>query len=109
MQGSGSDGSSDPGGQAAAQPARQSKTQPRHITDGGVHEHTRSPRFDGDGIVDRSIAQGEQGPAPPSKAVKGRPPKVIWRFAPDDRSRQQRLVRLLFEQDTEQEQVQGGD
>jgi hypothetical protein len=62
----------------------------------------------GDGIVYRSIAQGKQGPTPPSEAVTGRPLKVIWQFAPDDRSRQQRLLRLLFEQDTEQEQVQGG-
>jgi hypothetical protein len=47
----------------------------------------------------------EQGPAPSSKAVTGVPPVVNWRFAPDDRSRLQRLLRLLFEQDTEQKQA----
>jgi len=109
MQGSGSDASSDPGGHAAAQPAKRWNAQTRHVTDGGVHQHARSPGFDGDGIVDRSTAQGEQGPARPSKAVTGRPPKVIWRFAPDDRSRLHRLVRFLFERDTEQERVEGED
>jgi hypothetical protein len=33
---------------------------------------------------------------------------VIWRFAPDDRFRLQRLLRLLFEPDTELEQFEGG-
>jgi hypothetical protein len=65
------------------------------------------PRFACDGIVDESIAQSEQGPAPPSEPVIGRPPKVIWRFAPDDRPRLQRFLRFLFEQVTE-EQIQGG-
>ncbi len=47
----------------------------------------------------------EQGPTPSSKAVTGVPPLVTWRFVPDDRSRLQRLLRLLFEQDTEQKQT----
>ena len=52
----------------------------------------------------------EQDPVPPSKAVTGRPPTVTWRFAPYDRARLQRLLRLLFEEGTEQEQaVIGGD
>jgi hypothetical protein len=109
MQGSGSDASSDPGGHATAQPARRSKIHRRHVTDDGVHQHARSPRFDGAGIVCTPIAQGEQDPAPPSEAATGSPLKVIWRFVPDDRSRLQRLVRLLFEQDTEHEQVESGD
>jgi hypothetical protein len=44
----------------------------------------------------------QQGSALSSKAVTGVPPMVTWRFSPDDRSRLQRLLRLLFEQDTEQ-------
>ena len=44
----------------------------------------------------------EQGLAPSSKAVTGVPPSVTWRFVPNDRSRLQRLLRLLFEQDTEE-------
>lgn len=47
----------------------------------------------------------EQAPALSSKAVTGMPPVVTWRFAPHDRSRLQRLLRLLFEQDTEQKQA----
>jgi hypothetical protein len=45
-----------------------------------------------------------QSPTPPSEAPTGRPPKVIWRFAPEDQIRLQRLLWLLFERDPEQEQ-----
>ena len=45
-----------------------------------------------------------QSPTPPSEAPTGRPPKVIWRFAPEDQVRLQRLLWLLFERDPEQEQ-----
>jgi hypothetical protein len=38
--------------------------------------------------------------------MTGRPPKVIWRFVSEDRSGLQRLLRFLFEQDTEQEEVE---
>lgn len=65
-----------------------------------------SPYADMDGIrsgVRRVCAK--QDPAAPPRAVTGRPPEVIWRFAPDDRSRLQRLLRLLFEQDTGQKQA----
>jgi hypothetical protein len=41
----------------------------------------------------------EHGHATPSMVVTGRPPKVTWRFAPDDEFRRQRLLRLLFDQD----------
>lgn len=47
----------------------------------------------------------EQDPVPPSKAVTGRPPTVTWRVAPYDRARLQRLLRLLFEEGTQQEQA----
>ncbi len=33
---------------------------------------------------------------------------VIWRFVPEDQSRLRRLLRLLFEQDPEQEQSKLG-
>lgn len=107
MQGSGRDVSSAPGEHAAAQTAERWNALTRHVTEGSGHQDVSPPRFDGDGTVDRPTPQGEQGPAPSSKAVTGRPPKVIWRFAPDDRSRLQRLLRFLFEPDTEQEQVEG--
>jgi hypothetical protein len=91
-----------------AQPARRSKTHCRHVTDDGVQQHARSPRFDGDGIVDRPIAQGKQGHRAVFKGGEGQTAQCLA-----VRTRRpiplQRLVRLLFEQDTEQEQVQGGD
>lgn len=108
MQGSGRDASSAPREYAAAQPAERRYAQPRSVTEGGVHQDARSPRFDGDGTVDKPTAQGEQVPAPPPKAMTGRPPEVIWRLVPEDRSRLQRLLRFLFEQDTEQEEVEEG-
>jgi hypothetical protein len=49
-----------------------------------------------------------QSPTAPCEAPKGRPPKVIWRFAPEDQSRRQHLLWLLFEQDLEQEQTKIG-
>ncbi len=107
MEGSGRDTPSAPGEHTAAQPAERWNAQTRHVAEGGVRQNARSPRFDGDESVDRPTAQGEQGPALPPKAVTGRPPEVIWRFAPEDRSRLQRLLRFLFEQDTEQEHVKG--
>src|SRR6266536_3873719 len=107
MEGSGRDTPSAPGEHAAAQPAERWNAQTRHVAEGGVRQDARSPRFDGDESVDRPTAQGEQGPAPSPKAATGRPPEVIWRFA-EDRSRLQRLLRFLFEQDAEQEQVEGG-
>ena len=44
-----------------------------------------------------SRVRAEQGPHSTSKAMAGRPPKVIWQFAPDDQSRLQRVLQLLFE------------
>jgi hypothetical protein len=49
-----------------------------------------------------------QSPTPPSEAHTSRPPTVIWRFVPEDQSRLRRLLRLLFEQDPEQEQSKIG-
>lgn len=41
----------------------------------------------------------QHGRATPSTVATGRPPKITWRFAPDDEFRRQRLLRLLFDQD----------
>ena len=70
-----------------------------------VHE---APHADME-VVRAQREYAEKDPVPPSMAVTGRPPTVCWRFAPYDRARLQRLLRLLFEEGIEQEQAVIGD
>lgn len=74
---------------------------------GGQEQPLAVPLEDHD-LIDSTSARRkrrQQGPAPTSSAVTIRPAKVIWRFVPGDRSRLQRLLRLLFEEDAGQKQV----